>query len=265
MPLTGGYRRTPVLQIGADIYCDTRLILRELDRRWPCPTLYPSEGKAVADAITYWAETQFFRPLSLFVSGNNLDVLPPDLQADRARMRDLPIPDEATLRRAALRSAPAVRIQLAEIESMLSSNHLWLVGPSLTVADLAVYQLLWFITARTERLAHELAPYPQIRMWMNRLREFGHGTSTLLEAKEALKVAAEASPEISRTSYPFAEDPTLGTMVRIRADDWGRDPVMGELVFLDAQEIAISREDPQVGEVVVHFPRLGFDIRPLDH
>ncbi len=130
MPLTGGYRRTPVLQIGADIYCDTRLILRELDRRWPCPTLYPSEGKAVADAITYWAETQFFRPLSLFVSGNNLDVLPPDLQADRARMRDLPIPDEATLRRAALRSAPAVRIQLAEIESMLSSNHLWLWGPA---------------------------------------------------------------------------------------------------------------------------------------
>ncbi|MEO1334102.1 MAG: glutathione S-transferase N-terminal domain-containing protein, partial [Myxococcota bacterium] len=23
MPLTGGYRRTPVLQVGADIYCDT--------------------------------------------------------------------------------------------------------------------------------------------------------------------------------------------------------------------------------------------------
>src|SRR5689334_19212590 len=30
MPMTGGYRRTPVLQIGADIYCDTQLILRVL-------------------------------------------------------------------------------------------------------------------------------------------------------------------------------------------------------------------------------------------
>ena len=42
MPLTGGYRRTPVLQIGADIFCDTRQILRELERRQPEPTLYPA-------------------------------------------------------------------------------------------------------------------------------------------------------------------------------------------------------------------------------
>jgi glutathione S-transferase len=41
MPLTGGYRKTPVLQIGADVYCDTRLILRELERRHPSPSFYP--------------------------------------------------------------------------------------------------------------------------------------------------------------------------------------------------------------------------------
>ena len=52
-------------------------------------------------------------------------------------------------------------------------------------------------------------------------------------------------------------------MVRIRADDYGRDPVEGKLIFLDANEVAISREDPQIGEVVVHFPRLGYDLRPL--
>src|ERR1044072_9566675 len=40
--LTGGYRHTPVLQIGADIYCDTRLIADELDRRFPeRPLLLP--------------------------------------------------------------------------------------------------------------------------------------------------------------------------------------------------------------------------------
>ena len=32
VPLTAGYRRAPVLQIGADVYCDTLLILREIDR-----------------------------------------------------------------------------------------------------------------------------------------------------------------------------------------------------------------------------------------
>jgi glutathione S-transferase len=39
--LTGGYRKTPVLQIGADIYCDTALIARVLEMRQPTPTLYP--------------------------------------------------------------------------------------------------------------------------------------------------------------------------------------------------------------------------------
>ena len=28
MPLTGGYRRTPVMQIGADIFCDTQIIIQ---------------------------------------------------------------------------------------------------------------------------------------------------------------------------------------------------------------------------------------------
>ena len=31
-PLTGGYRRAPVLQVGADIYCDTNIILPALER-----------------------------------------------------------------------------------------------------------------------------------------------------------------------------------------------------------------------------------------
>src|SRR5690348_5560498 len=80
--LTGGYRRTPVLQIGADIFCDTKLILRELERRKPQPTLYPEGLTAQAGMIAYWAEHQFFRPVSLYVSGTNHDLLPQNLQAD---------------------------------------------------------------------------------------------------------------------------------------------------------------------------------------
>src|SRR5947207_9028130 len=131
-PLTGGYRRTPVLQVGADIYCDTRLILAELERRKPEPTLFPRGLRAVADAIAYWAEHQLFRPISLYVSGSNTDVLPPDLQADRSRMRGLPVPDEATVQRAAKRNAPLVRLQLAWIEEMLSDRRAWIAGSDIT-------------------------------------------------------------------------------------------------------------------------------------
>ena len=59
--LTGGYRKTPVLQIGADIYCDSQLIMRELERRHPSPSFYPA-GRGAADALAWWAEKTTFSP-----------------------------------------------------------------------------------------------------------------------------------------------------------------------------------------------------------
>src|SRR6516162_6547408 len=55
--LTGGYRKTPVLQIGADIYCDSQLIMRELERRYPTPSFYPA-GHGAADALAWWPRRQ---------------------------------------------------------------------------------------------------------------------------------------------------------------------------------------------------------------
>ncbi len=51
VPLTGGYRRTPVLQVGAEIYCDTQCIIRELERRYPHPTLYPNGSAGLPWAV----------------------------------------------------------------------------------------------------------------------------------------------------------------------------------------------------------------------
>ncbi len=262
-PLTGGYRRTPVLQVGADIFCDTSLIARELERRFPTPTLFPSDLAAIADAITYWAEKRFFRPVSLYVSGSNPEHLPEGLQADRSVMRGLPPPSPEVMRRAVNRNAPLARGQLTQIESMLSDGRKWIAGQTITVADLAVYHALWFFTARSSKLAFEIAPFEHINEWMSRIRAIGHGNSTSLSPMEALRIAADAVPAGPRMPQSFDEDPKLGTMVRIRTDDYGRDPVEGKLISLDANEVAISREDPHIGEVVVHFPRLGYDMRPL--
>jgi glutathione S-transferase len=264
MPLTGGYRRTPVLQVGADIYCDTSLIVRELERRRPTPTLFPPSYAPVAEAVAWWAETRLFRPISLYVSGSNLEHLPPNLQADRSLMRGLPPPDAATVRRAARRNAPLARTQLPTVESMLANGRTWIAGPAPTIADLAVYHALWFFTARTDLLASELAPFPRMAAWMARVRAFGHGSSEPLAAAQALRIAADAEPEPPRASAAFPEDPPLGCAVRIRADDYGRDPVDGTLVFIDPHEVALRRDDTQVGTVVVHFPRLGYDLRPLN-
>ena len=60
MPLTGGYRKTPVLQIGADIYCDTALIARVLDDLQPAPTLYPAQAP-LAVLLAQWADATLFQ------------------------------------------------------------------------------------------------------------------------------------------------------------------------------------------------------------
>lgn len=260
--LTGGYRRTPVLQTGADIWCDTRLIVRELERRHPAPPLLPPALAAQAEAIAFWAENRLMRPITLYASGMNGDVLPAGLQADRSAMRGLPAPDDATMLRAARRNAPLARAQIPQVEAMLADGRDYLLGAQPTVADLAVYHPLWFLTARTQRLAFELAPFPRIAAWMQRVRGFGHGRPQPMPAAEAIAIARAASPAPLPPSSPHPEDPPLGSEVRVRADDNGQEVTQGTLVHLAADEIALRREDERAGEVVVHFPRLGYDLRP---
>src|SRR5215468_5089915 len=65
--LTGGYRKAPVLQIGADIYCDSQLIMRELERRHPTPSFYPA-GRGAPDALP----EGFLEDRAKF-SGRNID------------------------------------------------------------------------------------------------------------------------------------------------------------------------------------------------
>jgi hypothetical protein len=50
----------------------------------------------------------------------------------------------------------------------------------------------------------------------------------------------------------------MGQNVIVTPDDYGKDPVMGELLTLDHLRISVRRRDERAGEVVVHFPRLGY-------
>ena len=61
MPLTGGYRRTPVMQIGADVFCDTQIIIREIERRFPSPTLFPPGAAGAPWALSSWTDRAFFQ------------------------------------------------------------------------------------------------------------------------------------------------------------------------------------------------------------
>ena len=262
-PLTGGYRRTPVLQDGADVWCDTKLIARELERRVPKPTFYPPNSSGTADAIAWWAEQQFMRPTALYVSGINADHMPEGLHADRAKLHGLPIPSIEAVRKAAYRNLQLVRPQVKWIADMLADGRPYLLGDLPCIADFATYHVVWFFRGRHIDCREVLNAYPRLIAWRDRMAGIRHGHRTNTDADEALVEARAATPATPRASEPQEGDPLPGQRARVRASDNARDWIEGEVHFIDAEEIALLHENDEVGQMAVHFPRLGYDWRSM--
>ena len=66
LELTGGYRRVPVLQLGADVYCDTHCIARVLDEVLPGPALFPAGQETQAHSLSRWSESTFMMVVLAF-------------------------------------------------------------------------------------------------------------------------------------------------------------------------------------------------------
>lgn len=261
MPLTGGYRRTPVLQIGADIYCDTERIAVELERRYPSPTLFPAGGHGLAAIFGNWVATSLFMPAVRYALGVNADQMPPEFHKDRAAMRGAE-PNVNVMKAAAPKLHNRLRAELAWVESLLGDGRTYLLGDQPGLADCSVFHCVWFVRRWGPPVSEALAPYPRLKAWMERIDRVGHGKRTEIRSAEALDIASQAQPATSPLADPGdAEGFKPGERVSVTAEDTGRDPVTGELVALTPNEVALRRRDERVGEVVVHFPRVGYDLR----
>ena len=253
--LTGGYRKTPVLQVGADVYCDTRCIADELETRWPAPTLFPDGTRGLALALATWGD-RFFEPgagLSMCLN----DQLPADLLADR-RAFFSHMDFEAFARRTPHMSGQALA-HAALVEDQLADGRAFLGGDRPGLLDATAYYVVWMLRGYVAAMATRLAPLARLEAWEQRVRALGHGRRRDVEAAEALAAARGATP-VPPAGVDAADPAGLaaGQPVTVTPDDYGKVPVAGELVTLDARRIAIRRRDARAGEVVVHFPRVGY-------
>jgi len=258
MPLTGGYRRTPVMQIGADIYCDTQCIMRELERRFPEPSLLPSGYEGLAWGSAMWTDRSFFQNTVNLVFGSLGDQVPADFIADREKLRGARF-DIGAMKAMIPQMRDQFRAHLQWIDAQLCDERTWIAGERPSLCDVDAYMNIWYLRAHLENADGMLAEYDHARAWAARLREVGHGSRTEMSSAGALEIAARATPQTEELSDP--DDPNgrkPGDKVEVMPDDYGKIRVSGEIVALSAQHIAIRRHDPQAGEVVVHFPRAGF-------
>lgn len=263
--LTGGYRRTPVLQTGADVWCDTALIARVLERMAPKPSLFPYGDSFAMQAASYFADNVMFNitvPIGFQPGGGMIRLFLPDagpeflatFGKDRAAMRQ-----GGTVRRGPLAECKAhMRALLPRIEAQLT--HPYLFGAEPCIADFALYHVLWPVwkVADTRAL---LAPFPKTDAFVARMAAIGNGQSTEISAERALEIAKNAQPEmIAKPEAVETGGIALGEQVSVMPVDYALDPVKGELLTCSATEIAVRRTDPRAGTVVVHFPRFGFQL-----
>lgn len=258
MPLTGGYRKTPTLQIGADVYCDTRLIVRELERRFPEPTIFPDGDRGLSLALSHWSDTAFFEPGAGLSMGMNKDV-PEAVVNDRKQFFNFM--DFSRLEADAPHLLSQLRANAALVEEQLGDGRAFLLGERPGWADITAYFPLWMARTFIPVAPALLAPFARTARWEERVKAIGHGRRADIEAAQALDIARAASPEPGRGVDPA--DPLglrAGERVSVSPDDYGRVPVTGELVTLELHEVAVRRQDPRVGEVVTHFPRIGYRV-----
>ncbi|NMM39173.1 MAG: glutathione S-transferase family protein [Glaciimonas sp.] len=265
--LTGGYRKTPVLQIGADIYCDTALIAEVLERIAPTPSLYPSAVTGLARTLAQWADSTFFwtaiayafqpaglQEMFVNVPEEHLHAFAVDRSLLRGNAARLPAAD----------ATGQLRQYLRQLESMLEPGTPYLLGNAPCIADFSVYHAIWTIR-RINAVAGILDVAPRLLAWADRMAAIGHHQCGRLRAGDALTIARDSTPvAIDATGAATFVDThhiALGTQVTIAATDYGVDPVAGELVICSAQEFAVRRSDERAGTVVVHFPRLGFQLK----
>jgi glutathione S-transferase len=262
MPLTGGYRRTPVMQIGADIYCDTQCIVHELERRFPQPTLLPKGYEGLAWATAMWTDRSFFQNTVNLVFGLLADQGPQDFIADREKLRGAKF-DVPAMTAAIPQMRDQFRAHVQWIETQLGDGRSWLADDRASLCDVNAYMNIWYVRAHLPNADEMLAEFDKTRAWEARVRAVGHGRSSEISTAAALDIAAAATPltaEMADPNDPNGRKP--GDRVEVMPDDYGKVKVRGDIVALSSQHIAIRRHDPRAGETIVHFPRAGFLVLP---
>lgn len=259
IPLTGGYRRIPVMQIGADIYCDSALIVRELDRRFPEKPLYPAGSQGLANAIEQWADKGLFQSAVLAIFGSIGDGVDPAFIKDREALSGQPF-NVAAMKALAPFALTQIQAHAALLAQQLEDGRTFLSGEEPCLADAAAYYNFWFLRTFCPGLADRFKDIAEFDVWYDRVGAIGHGLRAEIAPAEALAIASASQPDAIGC---LARDAVLqGQQVALAATDYGRDPILGTFAGSTQFSLSVAREVPGLGRVNVHVPRLGYSVTP---
>lgn len=257
--LTGGYARTPMVQVGADIYCDTGAILPALEALGG-PTLYPAPLGPLHRMIASWANgAQFFAHVGAAMGAMPAEAMGEGFVKDRQARFGM---DLGALGKAAPHLTGQAMVASAWLSETLADGRAFIGGDAPGAGDLALYSNIWFVKAVpfAAATAAAMLARPHVADWFARMAGFGHGMRQDLTADEALRLAGtEPLPVMGSVEAPHTAD----MMVNVSQEGTRDAPSTGRLLRCDAGGITIARDVDGAGTVHVHFPRLGQVVTPL--
>ena len=269
LALTGGYRKTPFLQVGADIYCDSALIADVLEHLQPTPSIYPEPSKGLARTLAQWADSSLFwaamaHNLGPKGAAHMFAGAPPE--AARAFGEDRKAMSSNMVRLRPADAAAAYKSYLRRLSDMLDDQP-FLLGQVPCIADFSAYHPLWFTRVCTPVVADILQLTPAVLDWMDRMAAIGQGSMEKFRADQAITAAAAAEP--MAVGHGLLRDSTfqdehgipLGSRVSISAESFGPEPTEGELVAATRTHYTLRRNDERAGALHVHFPRIGYVLK----
>lgn len=264
MALTGGYRKTPVLQVGADIYCDTAIICRLIDRLYPVNSVYPNAQMATLGAAAHWTDTFLFK-VSVAVAFQPKALAGSDLFNDPASAEAF-MADRADFSKGSTElgidlsvAEPHWLMHMGRLNNQLATAN-FLGGDAPNILDFSTYHCCWFVY-KNEVLQSDLEGFPALAQWMARMAAFGHGSSTSMTGEAAIEVARNNA--ITAEQNVIGAGLSQGDNVAVMPIDYGFQPTQGTLLLASLEELVVKRVDERVGEVAVHFPRLGFQVNKV--
>lgn len=255
--LAGGYRKIPVAQIGADVFCDSKTICAEIARLGSKPELMVEHASpeirefvedvesrvffaCIASSATWALNRKAMKTLSI------LDLV--KMVVDRAK-----IGRDSSVKMHGMKVSKAiVRQHVLDMEHHLGKAFLF--GDSPTIADFAAYHSLWFARDLAERSITKSSP--RVDQWLDRIKAFGHGKEQPMDPMQALEIARSSEPRAIDAAHQ--QDPLQGKKVQVAPSDYAKDATHGVLVGATAESWILGRESRELGKVHVHFPKLGF-------
>ena len=257
-----GYRRIPVLQIGAHFYCDSALafdVLAEVSDR----LTQTGRLSAPEELLRQHAEERiFFAVINAASPISVLRLLAQDLGflglfrflKDRSDMMRGSTVEKLSQGAA----ARLVKDFVEQLNSLLKLDQ-FLAGAHAGYLDLCCYHPLWMASVINRETLSALPPL--VQAWMQRVAALGHGSPIPICQNEIHdKVIADRFQNfVGEVSGPFEQ----GSLVSVRPTDYARDSTEGYLVLLDEYQCVIKRNAPSGEAVFLHFPTIGFEVLPL--